>query len=85
MQQLSRPATHRTLPCIARRLVSHMGLASIVCLGLSAFSAQAQDYPSKPIKIIAPFPTGTGPDANTREIAAELTKCWARRCWWKTR
>jgi tripartite-type tricarboxylate transporter receptor subunit TctC len=49
---------------------------SLVALSLCAlgiFSAQAQDYPSKPIRIIAPFPTGTGPDANTREIAAELT------------
>jgi tripartite-type tricarboxylate transporter receptor subunit TctC len=36
--------------------------------------AIAQDYPSKPIKIIAPFPVGTGPDANTREIALELSK-----------
>lgn len=34
----------------------------------------AQDYPSRPLRIIAPFPTGTGPDANTREIAAELAK-----------
>ena len=34
----------------------------------------AQDYPNKPIKIIAPFPVGTGPDANTREIAIELSK-----------
>ena len=41
---------------------------------LAAWGVHAQDYPSKPIKIIAPFPTGTGPDANTREIAAELTK-----------
>lgn len=41
---------------------------------LAAFGVQAQDYPNKPIRIIAPFPTGTGPDANTREIAAELTK-----------
>lgn len=36
--------------------------------------AAAQEYPSKPLKIIAPFPAGTGPDANTREIAAELAK-----------
>jgi tripartite-type tricarboxylate transporter receptor subunit TctC len=51
--------------------------ASLVALGLvlvAAGAAQAQDYPSRPIRIIAPFPTGTGPDANTREIAAELTK-----------
>jgi tripartite-type tricarboxylate transporter receptor subunit TctC len=36
--------------------------------------AQAQDYPSKSIRIIAPFPAGSGPDANTREVAGELTK-----------
>lgn len=34
----------------------------------------ADDYPNKPIKIITPFPIGTGPDANTREIALELSK-----------
>lgn len=41
---------------------------------LSSPAASAQDYPSKPIRIIAPFAAGTGPDANTREIAAELTR-----------
>ena len=40
----------------------------------AAAPAGAQDYPAKPIRIIAPFPPGTGPDANTREIAAELSK-----------
>lgn len=43
-------------------------------LVLTAFAAHAQDYPSKPVRIIAPFPAGSGPDANAREIAAELTK-----------
>ena len=36
--------------------------------------AQGQAYPTKPVRIIAPFPAGTGPDANARELAAELTK-----------
>jgi len=52
------------------------GMAA-VCVAVCAVSgayAQAQDYPSKAIRIIAPFPVGTGPDANTREIALELTK-----------
>jgi tripartite-type tricarboxylate transporter receptor subunit TctC len=52
------------------------GLAAVcaaVCAITGAY-AQAQDYPSKAIRIIAPFPVGTGPDANTREIALELTK-----------
>ena len=43
----------------------------LLTLGGASF---AQDYPNKPIKIIAPFPVGTGPDANTREIAIELSK-----------
>ncbi len=43
-------------------------------LTLFALAAAAQDYPAKPVRIIAPFPAGTGPDANAREIAAELTK-----------
>jgi tripartite-type tricarboxylate transporter receptor subunit TctC len=53
---------------------SRLGLA-VLAIGLvSALPIFAQDYPNKPIKIIAPFPPGTGPDANTREIAQELTK-----------
>ncbi len=57
---------------IGRRavLVSALALSGV----LWAAPALAQDYPNKPIRIIAPFPTGTGPDANTREIAAELSK-----------
>ena len=50
-------------------------LATFACLPFaSTAQAQASDYPNKPIRLIAPFPTGTGPDANTREIAQELTK-----------
>ena len=56
------------------RITRRMGLASIVVATMSALGVQAQDYPSKPIKIIAPFPAGTGPDANSREIAAELSR-----------
>ena len=51
-----------------------IGLAGITLVAMTNFNVQAQDYPNKPIKIIAPFPVGTGPDANTREIALELSK-----------
>jgi tripartite-type tricarboxylate transporter receptor subunit TctC len=56
------------------RTTRRMGLTVLALALFSALPALAQDYPSKPIKIIAPFPAGTGPDANTREIAQELTK-----------
>ena len=56
------------------RTTRRVGLAALALALFSAVPAMAQDYPSRPIKIIAPFPTGTGPDVNTREIAAELSK-----------
>ena len=59
-----------------RSLISTLALCALGAW--SAFSAMAQDYPNKPIRIIAPFPTGTGPDANTREIAQELTKVFGQ-------
>ena len=53
--------TLRLLACV-------LGLVSLPVL------MQAQPHPNKPIRIIAPFAAGTGPDANARELAAELTK-----------
>lgn len=57
----------------APRRLTLAGLLATTLLA-AALPAAAQDYPARPIRIIAPFPTGTGPDANTREIAAEMTK-----------
>jgi tripartite-type tricarboxylate transporter receptor subunit TctC len=51
-----------------RSLAGALALALVPALGM------AQAYPAKPIRIIAPFAAGTGPDANARELAAELTK-----------
>ena len=44
-------------------------LASIVTIG-----AQAQDYPSKSIRVIMPAPAGSGPDVDIRSVSAELAK-----------
>jgi tripartite-type tricarboxylate transporter receptor subunit TctC len=52
---------------------SASALAAMLVLVGSAAHAQA-DYPSRPVRVIAPFPAGSGPDANARELAAELTK-----------
>jgi tripartite-type tricarboxylate transporter receptor subunit TctC len=49
-------------------------LAATLTAAVAASASAQADYPSKPVRIIAPFPAGSGPDANAREIAAELTK-----------
>ncbi|MBW8720432.1 MAG: tripartite tricarboxylate transporter substrate binding protein [Polaromonas sp.] len=54
-------------------------MAAFVCVaaaaGLLALPAQAQtDYPSRPIKLIVPFPAGGTSDVMGRMIAEELTK-----------
>jgi len=51
---------------------SALALAAGFACGAAA--APPADYPTKPVRIIAPFPAGSGPDANARELAAELTK-----------
>lgn len=38
--------------------------------------AQAQAYPSKPVRIIVGFPAGTGPDIVARQLAQKLSEGW---------
>jgi tripartite-type tricarboxylate transporter receptor subunit TctC len=40
----------------------------------SAFAAQAQTFPTKPIRLVCPFPPGGAVDIASRAIAAELSK-----------
>ena len=49
-------------------------VASAAAVGIIALSALAQDYPSKPIKIIVPFPPGGTSDVMGRMMAPELSK-----------
>ena len=41
-----------------------------------AFTVAAQDYPARPVKIIAPTASGTGTDATARFLAERLAKEW---------
>ncbi len=47
-------------------------LAAFVCLG--ALSASAQDYPRKPVRIIAPFAAGGGTDVIARMMAQHFAE-----------
>jgi len=52
------------------RAIALLALAS----SIAASSARADDYPSRPVKIIAPFGAGGPTDLYTRDIAEELRK-----------
>src|SRR5664279_4568312 len=49
-------------------------VVAVVTAGLSAYPATADDYPSRPVKIIAPFGAGGPTDIYTRAVAEELRK-----------
>lgn len=49
-------------------------LLSMLALALGATVAQAQAWPTKPIRIINPFPAGGGTDTFARPLAAKLTQ-----------
>src|SRR3954467_11374443 len=44
-----------------------------LCLGFAASSANAQQYPSKPITIVVPFAAGSGTDLISRLIGQQLS------------
>lgn len=38
--------------------------------------AQGQTFPDKPVRVLMPFPAGTGPDAVMRLVGERLTRIW---------
>src|SRR5438105_15346461 len=60
---------------VARPLIAALGLAVLVALSPAA---QAQDYPSRPVKIIVPFPAGGTADVMPRIFADWLSRKWGQ-------
>jgi tripartite-type tricarboxylate transporter receptor subunit TctC len=58
------------VPPFVRRAIVMVALASAIAVS----AARADDYPSRPVKIIAPFGAGGPTDLYTRDIAEELRK-----------
>jgi tripartite-type tricarboxylate transporter receptor subunit TctC len=51
----------------------------LAALCAAAAAAQAQTYPVKVVKVIAPYSSGAGPTVFMRLIAERLTKVWGRQ------
>ena len=58
------------------RRLQHAFLAAL--LALWAAGAGAQTYPSKPIRLVAPFPAGGSLDVVARAIGQKLTEAWGQ-------
>ena len=52
-------------------------LASAFTL-LAAASAAAQPFPTRPVRIITPFPVGSGPEGVVRMVADKLSRTWGQ-------
>ena len=55
-----------------------LAAAAIGTLALIAGAAQAQEFPTKPVRITTPFPAGAGPEAVVRLVAERLQKKWGK-------
>jgi tripartite-type tricarboxylate transporter receptor subunit TctC len=59
----------------ALKVLAVTAMAAAVALTSPAL---AQSFPDKPVKVILPFPAGTGPDAVMRQVADKLTRWWGQ-------
>ena len=53
--------------------------AVALACALAAVAAPAQQYPTKPVRWIVPFPPGGGTDVISRAIAQKLTEAWGQQ------
>lgn len=59
--------------------IAHIAAVLLGTFGLLSTHVQAQsNYPSKPIKIIVPFPAGGTSDVLARMIGAKITESWGQ-------
>ncbi|MET1116549.1 MAG: tripartite tricarboxylate transporter substrate-binding protein, partial [Comamonas sp.] len=64
--------------------ISHFPLGFLACALALAFTTRAaaaetvQDYPSKTISIVVPFPTGGSTDLLARRVADKLRAAWGK-------
>ena len=55
-----------------------MRLLVLFLLSITSGLTFAQDYPTKPVRIIEPFGAGGGPDMVARAISPKLSELWGQ-------
>lgn len=50
--------------------------AILFALAVLPFGTTAADYPSRPVRLVVPFPPGGGVDATARVLSQKLTEAW---------
>lgn len=53
-------------------------LALLACAALPFATAEAQSFPSRPVRILAPYSAGAGPAIFTKAIADKLAQAWGQ-------
>jgi tripartite-type tricarboxylate transporter receptor subunit TctC len=53
--------------------------AAAVALSVVAAPVLAQQFPNKPVRILTPFPSGSGPDAVLRLVGDKLSRTWGQQ------
>ena len=61
-----------------RSLLKTLVAVAVTAASLASTGAAAQDFPTKPVRIITPFPAGAGPEAVVRLLAEKLQKAWGK-------
>ncbi|WP_407150635.1 Bug family tripartite tricarboxylate transporter substrate binding protein [Bradyrhizobium sp. ORS 86] len=55
-----------------------LGILTTIALSFTALPGNAQSWPSQVVKIVTPFPAGSGGDVTARPFADKLAKRWGR-------
>lgn len=57
----------------------HWLIATVMAaLAVCVTTAHAQDFPTKPVRILTPFPVGSGPEGLLRLVAEKLSRTWGK-------
>jgi tripartite-type tricarboxylate transporter receptor subunit TctC len=63
---------------ISSTLKLALGAVTATLMAAAATQVAAQDFPTKPVRIITPFPVGSGPEGVVRLLADKLSKKWGQ-------